>query len=194
MTRKSGATTYESRDTSTPAMIGQLLMALLEANGRKHHPKLTRKRIHDEVYWCKGAQAPWRRSSSWLVLRVCIQRSLCALFGPPGPVQYKIFMCYLLTSLCQDFYSQKSFSADQLTFAKAKLARRMAKLRFEMDNNPEPVASIVKVVIQKHETHVKNVLRLVNEKLGVDWSTARSQSIKRISKLPKKAHPKHTYM
>jgi hypothetical protein len=71
---KAGGMAFESRDTASPAIIGQLLMAILEANGHKHNAKLTRKRIHDEVCWGDGAEIPWRRSATWLVLRVGLQR------------------------------------------------------------------------------------------------------------------------
>ena len=55
-TLKAGSLAFESRDTPTPAIIGQLLMAILEANGRKHTATLTRKRIRDEVCWSDGAE------------------------------------------------------------------------------------------------------------------------------------------
>lgn len=71
---KAGAMAFESRDTASPVIIGQLLMALLEANGHKHNFKVTKKRVHDEVCWGDGAENPWRRSAAWLVLRVGIQR------------------------------------------------------------------------------------------------------------------------
>ena len=71
---QAGAMTFESRDTTSPAIIGQLLMAILEANGYRHNAQLTRKRVHDEVCWGDGAEIPWRRSAAWLVLRVGLQR------------------------------------------------------------------------------------------------------------------------
>lgn len=76
---KAGAMAFESRDTASPAIIGQLLMAILEANGHKQNAKLTRKRVHDEVCWGDGAENPWRRSAAWLVLRVGMQRWVCIL-------------------------------------------------------------------------------------------------------------------
>lgn len=72
-TLKAGSHVYESRDTTDPAIVGQLLMALLEANGRKEQPIMTRKRIRDEVCWSDGSENPWRRSTTWLVLRVGLQ-------------------------------------------------------------------------------------------------------------------------
>jgi len=84
---KAGAMAFESRDTASPAIIGQLLMALLEANGHKQNAKLTQKRIHDEVCWGDGAENPWRRSAAWLVLRVSLQRYVHPQETRPHKVQ-----------------------------------------------------------------------------------------------------------
>lgn len=96
-TLKAGSNAFESRDTANPALIGQLLMTLLEANGRAHVSTITRKRVRDDVCWGDGAETPWRRCPAWLVLRIGMQRSLCLLFGgDAGVLHYKIFT---LTSL-----------------------------------------------------------------------------------------------
>ncbi|KAL8812512.1 MAG: hypothetical protein Q9223_001173 [Gallowayella weberi] len=68
-TLKAGSNAYESRDTTFPAIVGQLLITILQASGHKHTPTLTRKKVRDEVCWSDGAENPWRRSPTWLVLR-----------------------------------------------------------------------------------------------------------------------------
>ena len=101
-TLKAGSNAFESRDTANPALVGQLLMALLEANGQAHFSKTTRKRVRDDVYWGDGAKNPWRRCPTWLVLRVGIQRALCLLLGgEDGTLHYKIFIAYFVAKLAK---------------------------------------------------------------------------------------------
>lgn len=59
---KAGSKAYESRDTGHPALIGDVLMALLEANGTLHASPITEKHVRDDVVWGEGAELPWRRS------------------------------------------------------------------------------------------------------------------------------------
>lgn len=126
-TLKAGSFAYESRNTTTPAIVEQLLMSLLEANGHKHNPILTRKRVRDEVCWSDGAENPWRRSATWLVLRTSVQRCLCFLLGGSlGTLHYKFFICFVLSSLCKMLCAAESCPADRLAFARTKLARRVA--------------------------------------------------------------------
>lgn len=56
---KAGTYVSEVRDTSKLAVITQMLMALLEANGCRTFPPTLRKRVRDEVSWTDGAIEPW---------------------------------------------------------------------------------------------------------------------------------------
>ena len=187
-TLKAGSLAFESRDTPTPAIIGQLLMAILEANGRKHTATLTRKRIRDEVCWSDGAENPWRRSAAWLVLRVGLQRSLCFLLGGRiGTLHYKFFMCFMMSSLLRELCAQGSYPPDRLAFARTKLARRVAKLQQQKDEASPQVAKVIESLFLIHGRDFSNALRIANESLKETWSSVRTRAIKRVLPLPKRA-------
>jgi hypothetical protein len=137
-TNKAGSTAYESRDTVDPALITQMLMTLLEANGQRILPPLLRKRVRDDVCWTDGAEKPWRRCAIWLVLRVALQRHLCTLFGDEaGRVHYKFLICVVLARLLDD--SLEHLSPELLHFLKAKLCRRLVKLEVDKQRAPPEV-------------------------------------------------------
>ena len=132
-TNKAGTSTSESRDTTDPSLITQMLMTLLEVNGCRISPPLLRKHVRDDVCWANGAEKPWRRCPFWLVLRVGVQRHLCTLRGgEAGRVHYKFLICVVLARLLNETLDQ-DLSPDLVVFLKAKLCRRLAKL--EVDKN-----------------------------------------------------------
>ena len=184
---KAGSQAYESRDTTFPAIIGQLLITILEADGRKHTPILTRKRVRDDVCWNDGAEHPWRRSATWLVLRVAIQRSLCSMLGSQGTLYYKVFMCFLLSSLSNEFCMEASFPADMLAFARTKLARRIAKLEAQCGDGIPDGAETVQSLLLQHDRRFTSVLQTVNNRLDAEGRQLRIQDTKRIYKLPRRA-------
>ena len=195
VTLKAGSYAFESRDTVTPAVVGQLLMAILEANGRKHQATLTRKRVRDDVCWSDGAENPWRRSSSWLVLRVGIQRSLCFLLrGDLGTLHYKFFMGFVLSSIANDICGESSFPPDRLAFARTKLARRLAKLEQQKEVATPEVARSIDFLFSKFGKGFTSTLRALNDRLSQNWDLIRSHSTKRISSLPKRAHGDSTVL
>jgi hypothetical protein len=98
--QKAGSSVFEMRDTADPALITQLFMNIIEANGTRDFPPLLRKRVRDDVYWEVGAEKPWRRCPLWLVLRVGLQRYLHTLFDAGvARIQYKLLMCVMLARL-----------------------------------------------------------------------------------------------
>ncbi len=195
VTFKARSNAYESRDTTNPAVVGQLLMALLEANGRKHTAILTRKRVHDDVCWGDGAHNPWRRSPIWLVLRVGIQRSLCfTLGGSTGLLHYKFFISFVLSSICKEICISGSFPPDRIVFARTKLARRVAKLQNQKGTETPPVVETINSLFSIFGKEFTNTLRTLNDRLSKDWSQVRSRATKRISPLAKRAHPSSTIL
>ena len=195
VTLKAGSYAFESRDTATPAVVGQLLMALLEANGSKHRSMLTRKRVHDEVCWGDGAENPWRRSPTWLVLRVGIQRSLCFLLGgDDGTLHYKFFMSFVLSSFSKEICADGLFPPDQLAFARTKFARRVAKLQQQRSIAVPRVAHTIDSLFSKYGKEFTITLRTLNGRLSQDWSMVRSLATKRISPLPRRADPGSTIL
>ena len=193
VTFKARSNAFESRDTATPAVVGQLLMALLEANGRKHKAMLTRKRVHDDVCWGDGAENPWRRSPTWLILRVGIQRSLCFLLGGHiGLLHYKFFICFVLSSISKEVCVKGSFPPDRIAFARTKLARRVAKLQQQKGMATPQVFETIDSLFSNYGKEFTNTLRTLNDRLSQDWSQVRSRATKKISLLPRRADPSDT--
>lgn len=185
---KAGSLAYESRDTTTPAIIGQLLMSILEANGHKHTPLLTQKRVRDEVCWGDGAENPWRRSPTWLVLRVGLQRSLCAFLGGRiGILHYKFFMCFVISSLCQEFGAATTHNADRLISARTKLTRRLAKLQRQRGMGPTQVTEMIDLMFSKYEKAFRSSVELVNDRLQRIWRMIQVRANKRVLALPRRA-------
>ena len=192
---KAGSLAFESRDTPTPAIIGQLLMAILEANGHKHTAILTRKRVRDEVCWSDGAENPWRRSAVWLVLRGGLQRCLCFLLGGCiGRLHYKFFMCYIMSSFLRDLCAQGSYPHDRIAFARTKLARRVAKLQQQRDGAPSSLAKVIESLFLIFARDFKNTLRIANESLTETWHLVRSRAIKKVLTLPRRADHSSTIL
>ncbi|KAL8922233.1 MAG: hypothetical protein Q9208_005312 [Pyrenodesmia sp. 3 TL-2023] len=195
-TLKAGSQAYESRDTSFPAIVGQLLIAILEAVGRKHISMLTRKRVRDEVCWGDGAETPWRRSATWLVLRVGIQRTLCSLLGPLGPIHYKFFMCSLLSTLCHKLATELSIptATDRLAFARTKLARRIAKLEAQSVSCSTEASVVFQALFNQNEAKFVSILRFLQKTLEDRGSQLRNRHTKRVYRLPKRADPESTVL
>ncbi|UKZ90208.1 uncharacterized protein TrAFT101_005236 [Trichoderma asperellum] len=100
--RKAGRAVSELRDTSDPALITQMLMAILEAIGDFAAVPTLRKRIRDDVNLLEAASLPWRRLPFWLVLRVAAQRQLSISLGQSGRACYKLLMSIFFANLLQD--------------------------------------------------------------------------------------------
>ena len=189
VTFKARSNAFESRDTASPAVVGQLLMALLEANAQNHSTILTRKRVNDDVCWGEGAENPWRRSPTWLVLRVGIQRSLCFLMGGrDGLLHYKFFISFVLSSISEDICLESSSPPDRLAFVRSKLARRVAKLQQYKDVSKSQFDSL----FSRFGKGFASTLRNLNERLSQGWSRIRSRAKKQISLLPRRADPSST--
>lgn len=186
-TLKAGSHAYESRDTTFPAIIGQLLIIILEVPGRKHTPTLTRKRVRDEVCWSDGAENPWRRSAMWLVLRVSIQRILCSLLGPHGTLHYKFFMCSLMSSLCHKFCTQESFPSERLAFARTKLARRLTKLETQRIASSPDGSALIQSLFNWNEGSFIGTLQSIQKILEDRGTQLRTRHTKKMYRLPKRA-------
>lgn len=191
---KAGSQAYESRDTASPAIIGQLLMAILEAFGHKHAPILTRKRVRDEVCWSDGAENPWRRSATWLVLRVAIQRWLCSLLGSQGVFHYKFFMCFFMSSICNQCCSEESFPAEKLAFIRVKLARRIAKLEAQDGSGGRTISELVRLLFDRHSRMFESTLQNVTKRLNDEGGRLRMRDTRQMYRLPKRADPDSTIL
>ncbi|KAK3045846.1 hypothetical protein LTR09_012621 [Extremus antarcticus] len=70
--KKVQASHDEYRDTTSPAMVSELLFGYLRGIGKSTTVSAVSKHTRDEVHYYK-AYAPWRRSPMWLLIRVALQ-------------------------------------------------------------------------------------------------------------------------
>ena len=184
-TLKAGSYAFESRDTANPALIGQLLMVLLEANGQAHTITITRKRVRDDVCWDDGAANPWRRSPTWLLLRVSLQRFLCLLQGGQnGTLHYKVFVAYFVARLSEELSEAEPLPAEHLAHARAKLARRLAKIQTKKMKVPLELSESIDDMMSRLDNGFAKTLQLANDRLNAEWTKIRRWSQKQIPRLP----------
>ncbi|XP_014557348.1 hypothetical protein COCVIDRAFT_97420 [Bipolaris victoriae FI3] len=136
ITWKAAAKLAEIRDTSDPAIISGLLMAILEANGTTTNVPRLRKRVRDTVIF-ENARKPWRRSAFYLVLRVATQRYLYQHLGAQqGREMYKTIMCVFHAQLLEN--ALKRIPLEAAFFLRQKLGRRLAKLSSDLHSSNHP--------------------------------------------------------
>ena len=119
-TTKAQSKVPETRDTTHPRYITQLLTMILHGIGKEAEVNRITKRVADDVCW-NSAKNPWRRSPLWLVLRVAIQTTT------ESRNTYKEFMVFFQTRLLRLFL-EHGLSSEQLYAARVKTSRRAYKL------------------------------------------------------------------
>ncbi|KAN0092683.1 hypothetical protein V8E55_003467 [Tylopilus felleus] len=122
---KAKSTVIETRDTTHPYYITELLTGILRGVGRPAEIVRITKRVGDDVVW-NNSRLPWRRSSLWLLIRVAIQTSLDR--SSVGHDMYKQFMPFFMSRLANDKISA-DLPNDLLQSMSAKISRRLRKLR-----------------------------------------------------------------
>ena len=185
-TLKARSSTYESRDTCDPALIGQLLMAILEAYGSKTRFESTAKRVYDEVCFSEGAGRPWRRSALWLVLRIGLHRQFCFLCGGvAGQFQYKLFACMAFMILCKAL-SGASAPLGDLSYAQRRLGRRAAKLQLWGKKSGILDEGSLHL-LNRYEQEYSKTLRALSEQLNNAWTLTQRRTTKIIKPIPRRA-------
>ncbi|KAF8555164.1 hypothetical protein OG21DRAFT_1572590 [Imleria badia] len=122
--RKAQSTVTETRDTTHPRYITELLTGILRSVGRPADIVRIVKRIGDDVVW-NNSKLPWRRSSLWLLIRVAIQTSLDR--STVGHDTYKQFMLFFMCCIANEKLTLK-LPNDLLHTITSKLSRRLRKL------------------------------------------------------------------
>ena len=120
-----------TEDPPSPRYITELLTGILR--GMSPNPEQTfrqttffTKRINDHALCDKDADAPWRRSPVWLILRVTLQTTLHDS-NLDERFSYKSFIIYALSSILRAALNFER--PDYILFTmNAKLARRVWKL------------------------------------------------------------------
>ena len=191
-TNKAGSSAIESRDSVDPALITQFLFTLLEVNGTRVFPALLQKRVRDDVCW-DGAENPWRRSPFWLVLRVAVQRHLCAVFGGDGGrVRFKFIMCLVLAYLLDE--SLQYLGPELLVHVKAKLCRRLVKLEVEKERASGELREVCDHLFEALQPTFLSSITTTTERLHHNWARYRKAIERPVLPLPRRADQRHLYL
>ncbi|KAI2636101.1 hypothetical protein GGS21DRAFT_543015 [Xylaria nigripes] len=184
-TRKANVSVIETRDSTDPALITQMLLPLLEAVGSRFQAPMLRKRIRDEVS-VKDATLAWRRLPFWLVLRVAAQRQLCfALGNDLGCIGYKVLMCLLLARLLKD--SAGKLTPELVVTLRAKLCRRMAKLEKNRPNMNSDQIGIYESLFEEISPIIRAVVEEVTVQVETAWNAFKQATTRKVPKLPSHA-------
>lgn len=154
--RKSKNEVKESRDSTHPGLVTELLFSSLGPNVRTSQVKRVWKHTRDDVLW-KDCLLPWRRSPLWLHLRVVMQLLFSRFQEPDGSSHvsaqghglYKAFMLRLLaTVLDKALSAEHSMEPELLHCMSAKIVRRMLKLGISYS---EPGMAFIKTTLAQAE-------------------------------------------
>lgn len=201
----------ESRDSTNPGMVGDYLVHLLAALGKKTPVEAIKKNTREEILW-NNSLLPWKRSGLWLLLRVFIQLSLIRNEDTnTGNALYKVFMVLLLSRILRSATSNwMKLGNDFAHPTYAKLLRRLRKLEYMdtgslndgwMDPIRKDILAAHDLMRSKHETMIKDLnqsidftgLRDLDHKSSLDLTLPElDEFLSRISAL-KRGIPSSTF-
>ena len=128
--RKGNSEVVETRESSHPRLVTELLMAILAPYGQPIKVCNIEKRTRDDVC-LNNARLPWRRSSVWITLKIAIQLALVNAGLDDSHLQYKNFMIFAIAEISR-LGRLKRLPLDLLFVINAKAARRASKLAGKM--------------------------------------------------------------
>ncbi|EXJ68848.1 uncharacterized protein A1O5_07780 [Cladophialophora psammophila CBS 110553] len=143
--RKAGRLHDEDRDTIHPQVVTELFMGFLAPAAEPVDVSCLWKNTREEVMWLDSL-LPWRRSPTWLLVRVAMQLVIsrsCSSSASRGYL-YKRFMVFLMSHILE-LSHRHSLPSDLLYTVNAKLTRRLLKLDPHVGT---PVLSFAQNVMQ----------------------------------------------
>ncbi|RBR10600.1 hypothetical protein FVER53590_12130 [Fusarium verticillioides] len=182
---KAGTSMPEFRNTSEPALISSMLMAILQQNGRRLAPTLLQKMVRDDVLW-NNAERPWKRLPYWLVLRVTISRYLAQRLGEIARVEYKFLLAHLFSEFLTHVQQSGEIRLDRLDFLKKKICRRLVKLEVDKDRSQD-LAQRIEYLFTQLGPGLQNSISKANAFIEVSWKHQKLTMTKTIPPLPKQA-------
>ncbi|KAI0188207.1 hypothetical protein EV127DRAFT_513230 [Xylaria flabelliformis] len=158
--KKAGNTLHEDRDSNHPGMASELLIGFLRSIGQAVESPVIAKNIRDDVLW-DHARSPWRRSPSWLIVRVALQLGFSRESTPTeADTVYKEAILFIL-SYVLTLATRQSLSSEVLYSMSAKLARRLLKMG--------------QAVSDKVLLYVREAVKSAHAKLSEQWSVVQKQ-------------------
>ncbi|KAF9773488.1 hypothetical protein IL306_008696, partial [Fusarium sp. DS 682] len=182
---KAGTSMPEFRNTSEPALISSMLMAILQQNGRRLAPTLLQKMVRDDVLW-KNAEKPWKRLPYWLVLRVAISRYLAQRVGGEiGRIEYKFLLAHLFSEFLTHV-QRSGIRLDRLDFLKKKVCRRLVKLEVDNDRSRD-LTERIEYLFAHLSPGFQMSISKANAYIEASWKQQKLAMTKTIPPLPKQA-------
>ncbi|OQD78015.1 hypothetical protein PENANT_c098G01996 [Penicillium antarcticum] len=116
----------ETRDTTHPKMVTELLMSTLRPRCTDVTSVQIEKNTREEVLWL-NCKSPWHRSALWLLVRVVLQLVFRRL-PAEGSLDdlYKQFMVFFMTSITDR--ASIAMPSESFFLMNAKIVRRLLKL------------------------------------------------------------------
>lgn len=205
-TQKARVLVSEVRDTTDPALITQMLMALLEAIGEYATVPTLRKRVRDDVNLKESVSLPWRRLPFWLVLRVAAQRQLNIALGENGRACYKLLMCVFFANLLQnatkklvsihetiDLSLKLNLDPDLIITLRTKLCRRMVKLEQEKACLFTHKESFDNLFSDSVPT-IRSSIEVANDYVENLWNDFKRKTKRHVNRLPPRASEKSLHL
>ncbi|KAI1283285.1 hypothetical protein F5Y07DRAFT_408682 [Xylaria sp. FL0933] len=125
--KKAGDVLHEDRDTNHPGMVTEVLNGVLRSMGEPVECPAIVKNTRDDVLW-KDARSPWRRTPSWLLVRVALQLGFHrTTTNDERDTTYKeamlLIFCHVLKRA-----TEQSLPSAVIFSMNAKIARRLLKI------------------------------------------------------------------
>ncbi|KAK1673137.1 hypothetical protein BDP55DRAFT_634371 [Colletotrichum godetiae] len=126
LAKKAGHLHQEKRDTTSPKIVTELLFSSFQAIGKPLDGTRIWKNTREEVNW-SHALLPWRRSPTWLLVRVSLQLAFGRSLN--GTNLYKMFMIFFMARVLRhSIDSNIETPSDLILVMVSKLSRRMRKI------------------------------------------------------------------
>ncbi|KAF5639084.1 hypothetical protein F52700_4254 [Fusarium sp. NRRL 52700] len=182
---KGGQLIAETRNSTDPALIIDMLMSLLEGLGSGLQVQSVRKKVRDDVV-LGSSEIPWRRSPYWLVLRVALRRMLRELLDHKcagmGRVYYKFIICAMLAELLKE--SVEHLHPEMTLQLRAKLCRRMAKLKTDSAACSPSLRPVYDQLFASTPGDFADIVKHATERVSLQWDNFKARVTRRIPILP----------
>nr|RBQ90595.1 hypothetical protein FVER53263_09945 [Fusarium verticillioides] len=192
---KGGKSIPETRNSTNPALIIDMLMSLLEGLGSGVQVQSVIKKVRDDVV-LGSSEIPWRRSSYWLVLRVALRRMLRELLDHKcagmGRVYYKFIICTMLSDLLKD--SAERLHPEMTIQLRSKLCRRMAKLEADSAACSPSLRRLYNQLFSSTSEDFGDVVKYATKRVSSQWDDFKARATRRIPSLPRRVAEADLYM
>ncbi|KAF5598639.1 hypothetical protein FPCIR_2936 [Fusarium pseudocircinatum] len=192
---KGGKSVSETRNSTDPALVIDMLMSLLEGLGSGVQVRSVIKKVRDDVV-LGSSEIPWRRSPYWLVLRVALRRMLRELLdhkcAGTGRVYYKFIICAMLAELLKD--SVEHLHPEMTMQLRSKLCRRMAKLEADSAVCSPSLRGLYNHLFASTSGDFGDVVNYATERVSLQWDDFKARATRRIPSLPRRVAEADLYM